>query len=80
MSEPWIRASEISEYVYCERAWWLKRTQDAHSQNVRELAGGTDHHAQHGRLIERSIWARRAAYVLFFGLVLFVTFQLLMSV
>lgn len=22
--EPYITASEISEYVYCQRAWWLR--------------------------------------------------------
>ena len=25
MSDQLIRASEIAEYVYCHRAWWLRR-------------------------------------------------------
>ena len=79
MSEQWIRASEISNYVYCRRAWWLQRMQGYSSENVRELGEGMAYHQQHGRSLARAIWTRRLAYALLFVLVAYVTFQLLMS-
>ncbi len=79
MSERWIRASEISNYVYCRRAWWLQRMEGHASQNVRELQTGGHYHKQHGAAWLRSLWGRRLAYMLLFVFVAFVTFQLLMS-
>ena len=79
MSYHWIRASEISDYFYCRRAWWLKRVRGFASQNVHELAAGTRHHHQHGRLVQHSIWTRYLAYILLFIIVAFVTFQYLMG-
>jgi hypothetical protein len=79
MSEKWIRASEISNYVYCSRSWWLQRMRGYASQNVRQLETGTQYHQQHGRLLEKSVWARRLAYALLFFVVAFITFQILMS-
>lgn len=79
MSDKWIRASEISDYLYCHRSWWLKRGLGQKSGNVRALTKGTRHHEQHGRLLSQSIWAKRMAYILLFCLVTILTFQLLTS-
>lgn len=75
MSERWIRASEIGDYLYCRRSWWLKRNQGVASQNVRALRQGTQHHKAHGQLVQQSIWMRRAAYVLIFLVVALATYQ-----
>lgn len=77
MSYPWIRASEIADYVYCRRAWWLRQVRGVVPANVRQLQAGTRHHEQHGRLVRRSIWAQRLAYVLLFCAVAALVFRLL---
>jgi hypothetical protein len=59
-----IRASEISEYVFCRRAWWLHRIQGHTSANVRELAAGTAAHAGHGRLVGAASAMRALAILL----------------
>ena len=77
MSDYWIRASEIGDYLYCRRSWWLKRNRGAASQNVRELRQGAQHHKTHGKLVQQSIWMRRAAYLLIFLVVALATYQLM---
>jgi hypothetical protein len=79
MSEKWIRASEISDYLYCRRSWWLKRSKRLQTVQTREILQGNQHHGKHGRLLMQSIWAKRAAYVLLFVIVAYVTFQILLS-
>lgn len=45
-----LRASEISSYSFCQRAWWYT-LQGVESQNQAELAGGSEAHEQHGRAV-----------------------------
>lgn len=59
-----IRASEIGQYVYCARAWWLGRVQGLAPANTEELALGRDFHAGHGRVVARSLRLRRWALIL----------------
>ena len=77
MSDNWIRASEIGDYLYCRRSWWLKRSRGIASQNVRELNQGTQHHRQHGQRVQQSLWLRRAAYLIIFLVVAFMTYSLM---
>ena len=63
MSDKWIKASEIGEYLYCQRAWWY-RLQGETTANVAELALGSQVHAQHGRGLRRTVNLRVVAYVL----------------
>lgn len=66
-----IRASELGEYVFCHRAWWLRQVQGYESANVRELAEGTAAHATHGRLVSAA-WGLRALAILLFVVALIV--------
>lgn len=75
MSDNWIRASEIGDYLYCRRSWWLKRSRGITSTNVRELAQGSRHHQAHGQMVQQSVWLRRAAYALIFVVVALVTYS-----
>jgi hypothetical protein len=63
MNERWIKASEIGEYLYCQRAWWF-RLQGAASANVEELALGSQRHARHGRGLRAVAWQRALAICL----------------
>jgi CRISPR/Cas system-associated exonuclease Cas4 (RecB family) len=45
-----IRASEISSFIYCRKAWYFQR-QGVESENQAELASGTHLHARHGRKV-----------------------------
>lgn len=63
--KPIIRASEVGAYVYCRRAWWLKRVAGFEPQGkAATFAQGIEAHASHGRLVRRSGWQRKAALVL----------------
>lgn len=77
MSDKWIRASEINEYVYCRRAWWLKRVGGYATQNVHELAAGTAYHQEHGRIVQRATLTQRLAYALVFITISFIVFTAL---
>ena len=44
-----IRASEVGEYVYCARAWWLRREGVEQTRGHEARAAGTAWHTEHGR-------------------------------
>lgn len=45
-----IRASEVGFYQYCHRAWWYQ-LQGYEPENKAEMAGGTELHEKHGRVV-----------------------------
>jgi hypothetical protein len=69
MSDRIIRASEISAYVYCRRAWWLSRVAGLRPANAQGLQRGTRYHQGHGRLVQGAVWGRRLAFGIFFVVV-----------
>jgi hypothetical protein len=77
MSYSWIRASEIGDYVYCRRAWWLRRVRSVASINTPHFEAGIRHHQAHNQLVERSVWARRIAFAIIFIAVAVLVYQLL---
>ncbi len=60
---PPIRASEITTYLYCKRAWWYQRRGKV-SQNQRAMQAGTHLHYQHGKAVLRSRLLQLGAYLL----------------
>jgi hypothetical protein len=44
-----IRASELAQYGYCAKAWWLGSVDGVASTNTEALARGGRVHRSHGR-------------------------------
>lgn len=51
---PVIRASEISEYVYCARAWWLRRVAGLEPTGRERRETGSRLHRRHARSVAGS--------------------------
>ncbi|MFN8473074.1 MAG: hypothetical protein U0822_12875 [Anaerolineae bacterium] len=67
-----IRASEIGQYSYCARGWWLNVVQGRPIERTR-LAAGTEAHARHGQRVRSAVWQGRLALALLgLGLVVLV--------
>jgi CRISPR/Cas system-associated exonuclease Cas4 (RecB family) len=61
-----IRASEVGEYVYCARAWWLRRVAGLEPAGRERRELGVALHRRHGRAVAGS----RALVLLGAGLAL----------
>lgn len=59
-----IRASEVGEYVFCARAWWLHRVQGVEPDGQERRAVGTARHRAHGRTLALSRGALTMGLVL----------------
>ncbi len=60
-----IRASEIGAYVYCRRAWWLKRVGGFESEDINgRFTEGTAAHLRHGQSLRRAQLQRQIALIL----------------
>jgi len=51
---PIIRASEVGEYVYCARAWWLRRVAGLEPAGHERRERGTTLHRRHGQAVAGS--------------------------
>lgn len=57
-----IRASEVGEYVYCARAWRLRREGVEQTRGHAARAAGTAWHAEHGREVAAAARLRRLSW------------------
>ncbi len=56
-----IRASEIGQYGYCARAWWLSSVEGVPSANSAEMAQGEAAHRRHGHRAWVAVFLRALA-------------------
>jgi len=59
-----IRASEIGQFAYCARAWYLGSVLGLPSANVAYLEAGTDAHRRHGRRVYLALVLQRVGVLL----------------
>jgi CRISPR/Cas system-associated exonuclease Cas4 (RecB family) len=59
-----IRASELGEYEYCARAWWLGRVLGYRPVNLERVAAGEEAHVRHGQKVMSYHRLRRWAFAL----------------
>ena len=64
MSDRIIRASEIGQYDFCAKAWWLGSIEGVQPSNLHELQAGTIAHEAHGRRVQRAVRMQVAAFIL----------------
>jgi hypothetical protein len=64
MSDRIIRASEIGQYDFCAKAWWLGSIEGVSPSNIGQLQAGTAAHEEHGRQVRRASQLQVAAFVL----------------
>jgi CRISPR/Cas system-associated exonuclease Cas4 (RecB family) len=62
--DPIIRASEIGQYAFCSRAWWLGRIKGYRSANLEAMEQGTALHRVHGRSVRQAHLLQRLALAL----------------
>jgi hypothetical protein len=67
----YITASEIGEYVYCQRAWWLK-TQSLREENTLMSEGIMKHQAL-ADFLENFSLAKKLFYILLLVLIVLIT-------
>lgn len=64
---PLIRASELAQYGFCHRAWWLDRVRGVPRRQTALLERGRRHHRRHSRLVKRGYLWRWVGWLLLAG-------------
>ena len=59
-----LRASEVGQYAFCARAWWLGSVEGHPSAHRGEMEAGEAVHQRHGRAVRASVALARLAYLL----------------
>ncbi|MCX7854666.1 MAG: hypothetical protein N2556_01585 [Anaerolineae bacterium] len=73
-----IRASEIGQYLFCARAWWLGSVKGLPSAHREAMDAGESAHRQHGRRVRAAVILSRLAWALL-ALALFVAILTLLG-
>ena len=63
MADRNIRASEIVEFLYCQRAWWYTQQGFQSEEAQGRLALGNQFHGRHGRAVIMTGCLRTLGYV-----------------
>ncbi|OLE55649.1 MAG: hypothetical protein AUG51_01540 [Acidobacteria bacterium 13_1_20CM_3_53_8] len=72
-----IRASEVGEYVFCSRAWWLRAEGFEPTAGHEARERGTRWHLAHGREVARARRLRQMALFFILLALMLATFLLL---
>ena len=59
-----VRASDLSSWAYCGRAWWLANVQGEAHQEPDRLTYGAVAHLRHGRSVVRARRLQQLALVM----------------
>jgi len=74
LHDDYIIASEIAEYVYCNRAWWL-RLAGHKNENQELLSQGSQEHIQYSRQVNAVTRLERLGrFILLLGISLLIVF------
>lgn len=71
MSNKYIRASEIGDYVFCKRGWWL-RFNGLLAQNEQMVEGIKQHDSLFSKIQLYKLLIRIGWGILIFGVLLFI--------
>jgi len=61
---PLIQASELAQYSFCQRAWWLGTVKQLPSANQARMVRGTTMHAHHGQQVRAALYWHRVGLFL----------------
>jgi hypothetical protein len=64
---PLIRASELAQYSFCRRAWWLGTVKGIPSGNQAALARGGQFHRSHTHQVHTALRWHHASFFLLSG-------------
>jgi hypothetical protein len=62
---PVIKASELAEFDFCQRAWWMQHVQGVVAEPSQSLLRGQKHHTTHYRQLQIANYLRQASFGLF---------------
>jgi CRISPR/Cas system-associated exonuclease Cas4 (RecB family) len=77
MTDNYITASEIGEFLYCQRSWWYRKRGEQSAQ-IAAIERGTEQHEQLAQDVVQTERGNRLAWQLILvGIVLFILFLIL---